>query len=135
MSQFLPASLRQYLFPYQLLGAEEFEMTNTRTKIGHGLAKVFNIKLQKNQPYEDELTRGESVVSSYSGQAAETYVEPGPTTEEYFRELVPTPRGILNYLLSLFPFLSWITKYNFQWLFGDLVAGKSCSQSGPPVTS
>ncbi|KUI67298.1 Sulfate permease 2 [Cytospora mali] len=96
-------------------------MTNTRTKVGHGLAKFFNIKLQNPQPYEDEVTRGESVFSTYSN--AETYVEPPPTTAEFFQELIPTGRDCVDYLLSLFPFLSWITKYNPQWLFGDLVAG------------
>ncbi|KAJ7046551.1 sulfate transporter family-domain-containing protein [Mycena alexandri] len=32
-------------------------------------------------------------------------------------------RRVRDYLLSLFPILSWISRYNFGWLTGDLVAG------------
>ncbi|ROW01479.1 hypothetical protein VSDG_02004 [Cytospora chrysosperma] len=99
-------------------------MTSARTKVGHGLAKFFNIQLQNPQPYEDEVTRGESVLSGFSAYSnTETYVEPAPTTAEYFREMAPSGQDVLDYLKSLFPFLSWITKYNPQWLMGDLVAG------------
>lgn len=94
-------------------------MTSARTKIGHGLAKFFNIELQKPQPYEDEVTRGESVYST------DTFVEQAPTAGEYFRELAPSGKEVLEYIKSLFPFLYWIGKYNMQWLAGDLVAGES----------
>jgi uncharacterized membrane protein len=30
---------------------------------------------------------------------------------------------ITNYLTSLFPIFSWITRYNLTWLTGDLIAG------------
>ena len=94
-------------------------MTSVRTKVGHGLAKFFNIELQKPQPYEDEVTRGESVCST------DTFVEEPPTAGEYFRELTPSGKQVLAYIKSLFPFLYWIGKYNMQWLAGDLVAGES----------
>ncbi|KAJ7752081.1 sulfate transporter family-domain-containing protein [Mycena metata] len=32
-------------------------------------------------------------------------------------------RPIRDYLLSLFPILSWISRYNLTWLTGDLIAG------------
>ncbi|KAH8107159.1 sulfate permease [Cristinia sonorae] len=32
-------------------------------------------------------------------------------------------RDARTYLESLFPILSWITRYNFGWLYGDVVAG------------
>ena len=118
ISYFLPTRLRQHLLPYQLLGAPDIEMTTVRTKVGHGLAKFFNIELQKPQPYEDEVTRGESVHST------DTFVEQPPTAGEYFRELAPSGKEVLDYIKSLFPFLSWIGKYNMQWLAGDLVAGE-----------
>lgn len=92
-------------------------MADVRTKIGHGLAKFFSIELQKPQPYEDEVTRGESVCST------DTFVEEPPTAGEYFRELAPSSKQVLAYIKSLFPFLYWIGKYNMQWLAGDLVAG------------
>ncbi|WWC89475.1 uncharacterized protein L201_004399 [Kwoniella dendrophila CBS 6074] len=31
--------------------------------------------------------------------------------------------GVKAYLLSLFPFIQWVPRYNLTWLFGDLVAG------------
>lgn len=95
-------------------------MADVRTRIGHGLAKFFSIELQKPQPYEDEVTRGESVCST------DTFVEEPPTAGEYFRELAPSGKEVLAYIKSLFPFLYWIGKYNMQWLAGDLVAGQSC---------
>jgi hypothetical protein len=102
-------------------------MMDVRTRIGHGLAKFFNIELQNPQPYEDEVTRGESVCST------DTFVEEPPTAGEYFRELAPSGNEVLAYIKSLFPFLSWIGKYNMQWLAGDLVAGESRCPS--PVSS
>ncbi|KAH7916027.1 sulfate transporter family-domain-containing protein [Hygrophoropsis aurantiaca] len=32
-------------------------------------------------------------------------------------------REAINYLTSLFPIIGWITRYNFGWLTGDLIAG------------
>lgn len=106
-------------------------MTSVRTKVGHGLAKFFNIELQKPQPYEDEVTRGESVYST------DTFVEQAPTAGEYFRELAPSGKEVLEYIKSLFPFLYWIGKYNMQWLAGDLVAGESYAllESAPHVVN
>ncbi|CAE6438622.1 unnamed protein product [Rhizoctonia solani] len=38
-------------------------------------------------------------------------------------ENVNLKQGILDYITSLFPFLKWITRYNFGWAIGDIVAG------------
>ncbi len=96
-------------------------MAYTRAKVGHGLAQVLGIKTQKAEPYEDEVTRGESV---FSVATTETFIEEPPTTAEYLRQLTPSGKQILDYIWSLFPFLHWIGFYNIQWLLGDLVAGK-----------
>jgi sodium-independent sulfate anion transporter 11 len=96
-------------------------MASTRTKIGHGLAKALGIKVQKSEPYQDEVTRGESV---FSVATAETFIEEPPTTAEFIREMTPSGRQIRDYIWSLFPFLHWIGYYNLQWLIGDLVAGE-----------
>jgi sodium-independent sulfate anion transporter 11 len=90
---------------------------STTTKVGHGLAKVLGIKLDQNS---DPTTRGESV---FSVSSADTYVETEPTIWEWISEHAPTGRDILLYLRNLFPFTRWITRYNLQWFFGDLVAG------------
>jgi hypothetical protein len=93
-------------------------MAYTRNKIGHGLARVFGIKLEEQHP--DLVSRGESV---FSISSADTYVEAEPTVGEWIQEHTPSGHQIVQYFLSLFPFLQWITRYNFQWLVGDLVAG------------
>lgn len=96
------------------------------TKIGHGLAKFFNIKLQEKEPYVDEVTRDGSVLSGGSNYPTDTFIEEPVTVAGYFREVAPDGHDVANYLKSLFPFLYWITKYNFIWFAGDLVAGEFC---------
>ncbi|KAH6660036.1 sulfate permease [Truncatella angustata] len=89
----------------------------SRTETGRTLAKYLGIKLD-SQP--GDVTRGESVFSNHT---ADSFVEEEPTTAEWFQEVIPTGHDVVNYLRSLFPFLSWIGFYNLQWLIGDLVAG------------
>ena len=97
-------------------------MTDTRSKIGHGLAKGLGIKLNYRNPTgrDDKLTRGES---TYSVASADSYTEDEPTAGDWFRSIVPTRKSVVQYLLDLFPFLKWIHRYNVQWLTGDLIAG------------
>ncbi|OTA92064.1 hypothetical protein M434DRAFT_75217 [Hypoxylon sp. CO27-5] len=82
------------------------------------LAKVLGIRLE--DPDTDNVTRGESV---FSTQTADSFVEQQPTSAEWLAEITPSGEDIVNYLKSLFPFLSWIRFYNLQWFLGDLVAG------------
>lgn len=96
-------------------------MTSTSTKVGHGLAKVLGIKLEyREENPATKLTRGESV---FSVDSSDSYIEEEPTALEWIRSVLPNGRELLGYLRSLFPFTSWILRYNVQWLFGDLVAG------------
>ena len=96
---------------------------SSRTKLGHGLAKVLGIKLHYRNPTgTEDLTRGESV---FSVSSADTYVEEEPTVGEWLREIIPTGRQCALYFYNLFPFLQWIGRYNVQWLIGDLIAGES----------
>ncbi|KAI1356839.1 sulfate permease [Xylaria sp. FL0043] len=90
----------------------------SRRQIGHGLAKVLGIKLDESE--SERVTRGESILSV---QTADTFFEEPPTVKEVITRIIPSWRNILDYVLSLFPFLSWIGFYNLQWLTGDLVAG------------
>lgn len=97
----------------------------TSTKVGHVLAKGLGIKTAYRDPLGsngDPVTRGES---TFSTGTADTYVEPEPTTAEWLSELVPTAREVGLYFYRLFPFLRWITRYNWQWFLGDMIAGKS----------
>ncbi|KAF2468111.1 sulfate permease [Lindgomyces ingoldianus] len=96
-------------------------MTSTRTKVGHGLAKVLGIDLHyRNETGSERVTRGESV---FSVSSADTYVEQEPTTLEWLQDITPSGHDVAQYFIRLFPFLQWITRYNAQWLIGDLVAG------------
>jgi solute carrier family 26 (sodium-independent sulfate anion transporter), member 11 len=98
--------------------------TTTPTKVGHALAKALAIKLPYRDPlnaHADSVTRGESV---FSTGTADTYVEPEPTTAEWIEENTPSVRDVGLYFYNLFPFLRWITRYNWQWFVGDLVAGE-----------
>ena len=97
-------------------------MTSTSTKVGHGLAKVLGIKLdyRSETGSRPTITRGESV---FSVNTADSYIEEEPTAAEWVRSITPNGRQVGQYFINLFPFLQWITRYNAQWLMGDLVAG------------
>ena len=95
----------------------------TNNKVAHGLAKALGIDLHyRHETGSERVTRGESVFSIGS---ADTYVEQEPTAWEWIREITPTGQSLKQYFINLFPFLRWITRYNGQWLIGDLVAGMS----------
>lgn len=97
-------------------------MSDTRTKIGHGLAKGLGIKLDYRNPTgrDEKLTRGES---TYSVASADSYNEDEPSAAEWFRSITPTRSSVIQYLRDLLPFLKWIGRYNTRWLIGDLIAG------------
>lgn len=54
---------------------------------------------------------------------ATAYVERPAHTKEFVKGHTPGASGIKHYLISLFPFLTWIHHYNLIWLIGDLIAG------------
>lgn len=85
------------------------------------IANLIGIRPNYRDPAADQVTRGES---GYSISSADTYVEEEPTAAEWIRHITPTGAGIGRWAYSLFPFVHWIDRYNFQWLYGDLVAGK-----------
>ncbi|KAL3458070.1 sulfate transporter family-domain-containing protein [Aspergillus heterothallicus] len=95
--------------------------SNLSSKVGHGVAKVLRLKVPAKEQH-DPVTRGESAfsVGTYDTYS---YVEPEPTAAEWFSEVLPSWREVGLYFYKLFPFLAWITRYNTQWLIGDLVAG------------
>lgn len=77
------------------------------------LAKFLRIDIN----YRQEPKENESIASS------DTFVEREPTAKEWLSQFRPSRSSTNAYLLSLFPFLSWIFHYNVQWLIGDLIAG------------
>jgi sodium-independent sulfate anion transporter 11 len=55
--------------------------------------------------------------------SADLYYEEDPSVADWFGELAPSRRDVVEYFISLFPSSSWIKRYNVRWLVGDLVAG------------
>jgi sodium-independent sulfate anion transporter 11 len=53
----------------------------------------------------------------------QTYYEEDPSVAEWFQGLVPSSRGIAEYVSELFPSAQWIRRYNIHWLGGDVIAG------------
>ncbi|KAJ2896625.1 hypothetical protein MKZ38_005383 [Zalerion maritima] len=95
-------------------------MQNATRRAGHGLAKALGVKLQEKEPVRDELSRGESI---FSIQTTDTFVEQQPRSIDWVVDQFPSRKDTTSYLWSLFPFLTWISKYNWSWLAGDAVAG------------
>ncbi|KAK4042444.1 sulfate transporter family-domain-containing protein [Parachaetomium inaequale] len=89
-------------------------------KAGHLVAKALGIKLQEHDPFKELDRPGASMMSDRTDH---TFVEEPPLVLDYLNNLIPSGKELYEYLLSLFPFLSWIGHYNLQWLIGDLVAG------------
>lgn len=54
---------------------------------------------------------------------ADGYYEAEPNAWEWIKEKTPTGKDVGHYVYGLFPFTHWITRYNVQWLSGDLIAG------------
>lgn len=92
-------------------------MASNIDKIGHHLAKSLFIDID----YRKDATKKSHV----SVPGVDDYLETEPTAADYFREFAPNGKAVKSYFRDLFPFLNWITKYNLQWLSGDLVAGTS----------
>lgn len=51
------------------------------------------------------------------------YFEEEPTIKEWLSSFKITQKSITEYLCSLFPFTSWLKRYNAHWLLGDGIAG------------
>lgn len=73
--------------------------------------------LARDPPHVRGQDRTESIAES------DSFIEEEPTVLAWVGELQPTGSGIIQYVLSLFPFVSWIHRYNLKWLYGDMVAG------------
>ncbi|KAH8925190.1 SulP family sulfate permease [Atractiella rhizophila] len=83
-------------------------------------AKFLGIKLDSAEGTGNRVTRGESVIESFSSPA---YLQRDPTVEDWVRDYIPSKKEVIDYFYSFFPFVDWLPRYNFTWLYGDLVAG------------
>lgn len=91
------------------------------SRAGNLIAKFLRINTNYRDEPTESITRGESIVSD---STIETFVEEDPTSIEWIRDVLPGRDTAKRYVKELFPFLNWITRYNSQWLIGDLVAGE-----------
>lgn len=93
--------------------------------VGNGLAKVLGIKKTYRDPLgagADPVTRGESTFSVGTAETV-SYLESEPTSGDWIKENTPSLRDVAFYFLDIFPFWRWITRYNWEWFLGDLIAG------------
>lgn len=97
-------------------------MVSTSNRIGHALAKGLSINLDYRKDATEERARRQSITSR---SKIDNYVEKEPTAAEWLEESAPNGQSVKSYFKELFPFLAWITRYNLQWLTGDLIAGGS----------
>lgn len=68
---------------------------------GFVVHKVLGIRPDNQQSMPDRVTRGESVISTFS--TTETFVETDPTTVSFLREVLPNRHEIGSYLSGLLP--------------------------------
>ncbi|KAK2026582.1 sulfate permease [Colletotrichum zoysiae] len=89
-------------------------------KAGAVLAKVLGIDIEASTRHQTKELR-ERVAKTISPH--EPYYEEDPTVKEWLLEHVPTREGSARYVKSLFPFTTWILRYNTRWLVSDTIAG------------
>ncbi|KAK0388873.1 hypothetical protein NLU13_5116 [Sarocladium strictum] len=94
-------------------------MASSKPTIEERLDRVFGIK--NTQPERDQAAYAASIPSSLT--TADVYIEEEPTVKEYLQEIAPSWNDVYNYVYRLFPFISWIGKYNLTWALGDTIAG------------
>ncbi|KAL6886682.1 sulfate permease [Trichoderma longibrachiatum] len=94
------------------------------TTAGYTPASVPDIKHQEQDKgthrHEDPFTGSDSV---FSHLASSNPLDVPPTASEWLHDQLPSQDEAVGYLMSLFPCISWLPHYNFQWLAGDAVAG------------
>jgi hypothetical protein len=92
--------------------------TNTITTVVAN--KVFHANSQQ------QLTGEQKALEKLAKDAVVTpHVEKEPSVREWIWSLRLTQQGCIQYIGSLFPFTSWITRYNVHWMLGDTIAGES----------
>ncbi|KAK2011536.1 sulfate permease [Colletotrichum eremochloae] len=95
-------------------------MSMAAGKAGAVLAKILGIDLEASTRHQTKELY-EHVAKTISPH--EPYYEEDPTVKEWLLEHVPTKEGAARYVKSLFPFTTWIFRYNTRWLISDAIAG------------
>lgn len=98
--------------------------SGTSTTVGYTLASVLGNKFQDGdedaRQHEEPFTGSQSACSHITSHNS---LDRLPTAPEWLQDQLPSQVEAVDYLKSLFPCISWLPHYNFQWLAGDVVAG------------
>lgn len=81
--------------------------------------RVFHVKP------DEGLVEKASLEKDAKSAIVTPYVEEEPSIKQWFLSMRPTRNGTSKYIRSIFPFTTWITRYNLTWLLGDGIAGKN----------
>ena len=95
-------------------------MAVARTRVGHFIARSIGFDVNYRDETTDNNTGRAHVVSIPN---ITTFVGEEPIVAGWFQEILPARSALDRYLKELLLCLGWITRYNPQWLVGDLVAG------------
>ncbi|KAK1984724.1 sulfate permease [Colletotrichum cereale] len=89
-------------------------------RAGAVLARILAIDLEASTRHQTKELH-EHLAKAVSPH--EPYYEEDPTVREWLLDHVPTKEGSARYAKSLFPFATWIVRYNTRWLISDAIAG------------
>ncbi|KZL84509.1 sulfate permease [Colletotrichum incanum] len=92
----------------------------TTSNVGTALAKMLGIDLKASTRHHTQELH-EHIAKTISPY--EPYYEEEPTVKEWLSEHVPTKSGSARYVRSIFPFTTWVLRYNTRWLVSDAIAG------------
>jgi len=73
-----------------------------------------------NETACDEKSASTDTCSNPEG---DLYIEHDITVLDWAHSLLPSKKGTIRYLTSLFPCIDWIPRYNLRWMLGDAIAG------------
>lgn len=69
------------------------------------------------------ILQSRSAVPQNLPQGVVPFLEEEPSIKEWLCGYMPTLKGSIAYFQSLFPFTSWLNRYDRHWLLGDVIAG------------
>ena len=95
------------------------------TKVSHFITYTV-LGIDVNERYS-KLPQGLDTRAKETLHPADIYLEDEPTVGEWVRELAPSKDGAIQYAQSLFPCATWIPRYGWIWLLGDVIAGRALS--------
>lgn len=90
--------------------------------LGHNMSrlkKAFGSRKDEASGNEQSTELSERIICAVD----QPFFEDEPTISAALKDLVPNASSVSRYLRNLFPCITWIPRYNLQWLLGDCIAG------------